>query len=376
MSINISDNFDAGNIEVINRDNISSIKLKIKKDTNSDFLQWFYFRVSGAKGKSCSFKIINASESAYPEGWENYQARASYDRLDWFIVPTEFNGKELQIDFTPEYDTVYFAYFAPFSYEQHLDMISFAQMSPICNHEIIGKTCEGRDIDFLKIGSEAKEKKKLWIIARQHPGETMAEWFISGFIDRLLNLEDSTSISLLEKANIYIVPNMNIDGSILGNLRVNAKGVNLNREWASPSKERSPEVYFVKNKMKEIGMDFNLDVHGDEAIPYVFISGIEGIPSFDDRLKNLSSSFMDIWKTISPDIQDKYGYPKNEQGKANLDICSKRLGEDFKCLSQTLEMPFKQNDNIPDEDFGWSSERSILLGKSLVTVLNNIVEFL
>jgi murein tripeptide amidase MpaA len=374
MSINISDSFDAGNIEVVNTFNIKNIELRIKKDTNSDFLQWFYFRVQNVKGQDCSFKITNAGESAYPEGWENYQARASYDRIEWFQVPTTYDGKVLQIDFTPEYDSVYFAYFAPFSYEQHLDLISFAQLSPICKLESIGKTCQGRDIDFLRIGDEAKSKKNLWVIARQHPGETMAEWFVSGLIERILNPDDATSIKLLEKANLYIVPNMNIDGSILGNLRVNAKGVNLNREWSNPNIETSPEVYYVKNKMKEIGMDFNLDVHGDEALPYVFISGIEGIPSFDDKLRNLTDKFMDTWKSVNPDIQDKYGYPKNEAGKANLDICSKRLGEDFKCLSQTLEMPFKQNDNIPDEEYGWSPERSALLGKSLVATLFNIVD--
>ena len=66
--------------------------------------------------------------------------------------------------------------------------------------------------------------------------------------------------------------------------------------------------------------------------------------------------------------------PKNEPGKANLMICSKNLGEEFKCLSQTLEMPFKQNDNIPDELMGWSPERSIKLGESLVDTLLQMVD--
>lgn len=374
MSISISDNFDGGNIEVISIDSIKDIKLKIRKDTNSDFLQWFHFRIQGVKAQACVVNIINAGETAYPEGWENYQARASYDRENWFQIPTSYDGQELKIKYTPIYDSMYIAYFAPFSYEQHLNLIQFAQLSPICNLESLGKTTQGRDIDFLRIGKEDKNKKKLWIIARQHPGETMAEWFMSGLIERILNPEDSSAIKLLEKANLYLVPNMNIDGSILGNLRVNANGVNLNREWANPSLENSPEVYYVKKKMKEIGMDFNLDVHGDEALPYVFISGIEGIPSFDERLSNLTDKFMSNWKVINPDIQDEYGYPKNEAGKANLDICSKRLGEDFKCLSQTLEMPFKQNNNIPDNDMGWSPERSILLGESLVSTLLAMVD--
>ncbi len=374
MKLSISSAFDAGNIEVVSANNPKNIQLKIEKDSDSEFLQWFYFRMQGAKNLSCKLNILNAGDAAYPEGWDNYQARASYDRDNWFQIPTSYKDGILSMDFTPEYDSVYIAYFAPFSYEQHLDLVNNAQLSSLCTLETIGETTQGRPIDFLRIGDEDKNKKNLWVIARQHPGETMAEWFMLGLIARILDEEDATSVSLLEKANLYMVPNMNIDGSILGNLRVNAKGINLNREWASPGKENSPEVYYVKEKMKEIGMDFNLDVHGDEGLPYNFISGIEGIPSFDAKLSKLTDDFMKNWKAISPDMQDVYSYPKNEPGKANLNICSKNLGEEFKCLSQTLEMPFKQNDNIPDEVMGWSQERSIKLGKSVVNVLLSIVD--
>ncbi|MBR8534107.1 hypothetical protein KDU71_00915 [Carboxylicivirga sediminis] len=374
MQITISSTFDAGNVEVIKADNPKDIQLNIRKDSGSDFLQWFYFRVQGAKDTACKLNLLNAGDAAYPEGWDNYQARASYDRITWFQIPTQYDGQILSMELTPEHDSVYIAYFAPFSYEQHLDMINEAQLSPKCALECIGHTTQGRPIDFLKIGDDNDSKKKLWVIARQHPGETMAEWFMLGLIERLLDEEDATALTLLQKANFYLVPNMNIDGSILGNLRVNAKGVNLNREWAEPSIENSPEVYYVKEKMRETGMDFVLDVHGDEGLPYNFISGIEGIPSFDDKLKQLTDSFIGNWMAINPDMQKEYGYPKNEPGKANLQIGSKNLGEEFHCLSQTLEMPFKQNANIPDAELGWSPERSIKLGKSLVPVLLSIVD--
>ena len=374
MNLSISSAFDAGNIEVVSIENHENIQLKIEKDSNSEFLQWFYFRMQGAKNLACKLNILNAGQAAYTEGWDNYQARASYDRKTWFQVPTTYIDGVLSLDFTPEFDTVYIAYFAPFSYEQHLDLVSEAQQSPWCTLETIGETTQGKPIDFLRIGNEDKNKKNLWIIARQHPGESMAEWFMLGLIDRILDEENAASVELLKKANLYMVPNMNIDGSILGNLRVNAKGINYNREWATPSIENSPEVYYVKKKMREIGMDFNLDVHGDEGLPFNFISGIEGIPSWNEKLSNLTDKFINNWMVINPDMQHVHGYPKNEPGKANLNICSKNLGEEFKCLSQTLEMPFKQNDNIPDNDLGWSPERSIKLGESLVPVLLSIVD--
>src|SRR3546814_10781713 len=83
--------------------------------------------------------------------------------------------------------------------------------------------------------------KQVWLYARQHPGETMAEWWMEGAIERLTDMEDSVARLLRKKATFHIVPNMNPDGSRRGHLRTNAIGVNLNREWHEPSLERSPE---------------------------------------------------------------------------------------------------------------------------------------
>jgi murein tripeptide amidase MpaA len=52
---------------------------------------------------------------------------------------------------------------------------------------MLGETLDGHDLDMLVLGEEAPEKKKIWMIARQHPGETMAEWFVEGFLDRMLD---------------------------------------------------------------------------------------------------------------------------------------------------------------------------------------------
>lgn len=372
--MNISSNFDSGNIEVVSIETPNDIQLNIPKDTNSGFFQWFYFRATGVKEKTCIYKIINAKDAAYPEGWDDYNVAASYDRVSWFRVPTKYVNGELVFEHQASNNAIYYAYFAPFTYEQHLDLVDFVSEFEIANHESLGQTIEGREIDFFTIGTPSVNKKKIWIIARQHPGESMAEWFMQGMLSRLLDASDPVSRTLLEKAVFYIVPNLNIDGSIAGNLRTNTLGVNYNREWGNPDKEKAPEVFYTLEKMKSSGVDLNLDVHGDEGLAYNFISGIEGIPSFDENLKYLSEKFLDTWVKYSPDMQKDEGYPKNEPGKANLNICSKAIGERFKCLSQTLEMPFKDNANLPDPLSGWSPERSELLGTSVLNVILEIVD--
>lgn len=368
----ISTSFDSGNIEVVNLNSHDNIQLKIRKDTQSDFLQWFHFRLMGAQGYPCTIKIINAGETSYPEGWQNYYACASYDRNSWFRVPTSFNGKELSIEITPNENSIYLAYFPPYSYERHLDLVAGAQSEDICVLDTLGKTLEGREIDFLTIGEYTDIKRKIWVVARQHPGETMAEWFVEGLIHRLLDSDDPISRRLLEKCVFYIVPNANIDGSIHGNLRTNAAGINLNREWGNPSLIKSPEVYNILKKMDETGVDLFLDIHGDEALPYCFASGIEGIPGYPGRIQMLQERFIEVWETMNPDFQTKHGYPKNEPGKANLNIGSKAVANRYGCLGLTIELPFKDNANLPDRAFGWSPERSVKLGESVLNVIYQI----
>ena len=305
--------------------------------------------------------------------------------ITFVLLTTERNGSEyqpamkmgvLKIDYTPAQDSIYFAYFAPYSYDRHLDLVHRSQSSDLCEASIIGQTYDGHDIDMLTIGEPEEGKKKIWVIARQHPGESMAEWFIEGMLDRLLDPNDPVSRKILESACFYVVPNMNIDGSVAGNLRANTAGVNLNREWASPSEEKSPEVFFTLKKMEETGVDLMLDVHGDEAIPYNFVAASEGIPSYDDYLKNMETQFKQHWMDTCPDFQDTHNYGAEEPGKANLTVCSNAVAEKFKCLSFTIEMPFKDNDDLPDEFYGWSAERSMLLGESVLQpvlyVLNDL----
>ena len=368
----ISTQFDAGSIIVRDLANPEHIRLALRPDNASHFKQWFYFRLQGAAYTPCRMHIEDAHESAYPEGWDNYQAVASYDRQNWFRVPTHYENGELVITHTPLSNSIYYAYFEPYSHEQHLNLLGEAQGSGLCQIDDLGSTVKGRDINLLTIGNQVDSDLKIWVIARQHPGETMAEWFMEGFLSRLLDYQDPTARSLLDKATFYLVPNMNPDGAFLGNLRTNAAGANLNREWLSPTPEHSPEVYFVREKMHETGVDIFLDIHGDESIPYIFVAGTEGVPHYSERTAQLETQFKAALQAASPDFQDTHGYAKDAPGQADLSLATNYVGNTFRCLAYTLEMPFKDNDNLPDDDFGWNGQRSLRLGESMLTALLSV----
>ena len=365
MSIKISSRFDAGAIDVVSATSAGAIDLNIRKDSHADITQWFYFRLQGAQGQACRIRFLNAGKSAYPDGWDGYQAMASYDRVEWFRVPTDFDGEVMTISHTPGMDSIYYAYFEPYSWERHLELVDRAQLSEHVRVQDIGSTVEGRDLNVLVIGDPAA-KKKVWVIARQHPGETMAEWFVEGMLDALLDPAEPFGRQLLKECVLYVVPNMNPDGSVHGNLRTNAAGANLNREWNTPSVERSPEVYYVKARMKETGCDLFLDVHGDEGLPYVFVAGSEALPSFTAAQAAQEKQFAEDFKVASPDFQTEHGYPSAPYTDEVLTMGSPHITHAFGCLSLTLELPFKDNANDPDELTGWDGARSARLGAAVL----------
>ena len=372
----ISSQFDGGNIECTEQSDASNIQLRIKADNQSEFYQWFYFKASNVKDTDCRYVINNAGGAAYTGGWTNYQAVASYDREYWFRVETSFENGELVIEHNSICDQIYFAYFAPYSMERHADLIAFAQSSELCEVETLGSSLDGQAIECLRFGESGgsgesgDNKKTIWMIARQHPGESMAEWWMEGLINRLVDDTDPVVRAILQKAVIYLVPNMNPDGSRRGHLRTNAAGANLNREWLAPSMAKSPEVFMVLEKMKETGLDFGLDVHGDEALPYNFIAGTEGIPGWNQNRQQKLDLYKNTLAKINPDFQTEHGYPANSAGNANMSYCSNSLAELFNSPVMTLEMPFKDSAVTPDEMQGWSPERCIKLSSSCLDTLH------
>lgn len=370
MSLSISSAFDAGNINVLatGRD---TAELEIRRDQHSDFYQWFYFRATGAAGRRITLKILNCAGSAYPEGWSGYAACVSEDRENWTRAETGYADGVLTITHSPQTDALWVAYFAPYSMERHHDFIARIAQRDGVKLESLGKTLDGRDIDLLTLGDGPL---KIWFYARQHPGETMAEWWMEGALERLTDVADPIARRLRQKATFHMVPNMNPDGSFRGHLRTNAAGVNLNREWHAPTPERSPEVLHVLNRMDETGVDFALDVHGDESIPYVFLAGFEGIPNWSDAQGERYRLYAETLRQLTPDFQTRHGYPVSPPGRANMAMSTNQIANRFGCVAATLEMPFKDNKDLPDPVEGWSPARSKALARDCLAALHQMID--
>lgn len=375
MPASITSAFDSGNIRVLRQDGPAAFTLAIARDAGGEFFQWFHFRLSGAQGEEAVLRITGLNRSAYPLGWPGYAARVSTDRQAWRAAPTTFDPKRddgtLTIRVTPESDQLWVAYFAPYSIERHHDLVARIAAAPGVRARVLGTSLEGQPIDCLAMGEGPRE---VWIYARQHPGETMAEWWMEGALEALTDPGFAPATRLRAQARLHLVPNMNPDGACRGYLRTNAAGANLNREWACPTAARSPEVLAVRNAMDETGVDFALDVHGDEALPHVFIAGFEGVPGVSEAQLRGLERYKTLLLAHSPDFQTRVGYPPSAPGKANLAMSTNQLASRFGCIAATLEMPFKDCADRPTPATQWSPERSKTLARACLAALADLFD--
>lgn len=364
---------DAGRIQLLERQGTRA-RVAIRADRAApEHRQWFSFVARDVAGDACEFTIANAGRCTYADAWEDYRVCASYDGEDWFRVPTEFDGEELRFFHEPTRDAVMYAYFAPYPKVRRQALLAQALTTGRARAERVGQSVNGESMHLLTLG---KGERKLWIVGQQHPGESMAAWFMEGLALRLLDAEDEVANDLRERATIYLVLSMNPDGHLLGNHRTNAAGLDLNRAWFEASPSEAPEVFGVRKAMYARGCDFFLDVHGDEHVPYVFVAGAEGNPHYTDRIEALEEYFENAMVDASGDFQTEEGYPKDAPGKGDLRCAGNYVGEAFDCLSLTLEMPFKDNANAPDEERGWNPERCRSLAASTLEALHGTVEAL
>ncbi len=373
MTITLTAAFDSGNITPVSIDGHRAV-MTIARDRASDFFQWFHFRVTAPAGSDVELAITGLAGSAYPDGWPGYRACVSRDRDVWTRADTRYDpdvdGGTLTIRHNSDTGLFWVAYFAPYSLERHQDLIADAAAMDGVTHRVLGHSLEGRPIDCLTLGDGPRQ---IWLYARQHPGESMAAWWAEGAVEKLTDPHDPHVRRLLAKAQVHLVPNMNPDGSLRGHLRTNFAGVNLNREWDNPSAERSPEVLCVRGAMDASGVDWAIDVHGDEAIAAVFIAGFEGVAGITAEQSAGYQAFRTALAARTPDFQTERGYPVNAPGTANLGMSTNQLAHRFGAVAMTLEMPFKDHDSNPDAVHGWSPERSKLLAHACIDVLADLV---
>lgn len=341
-------------------------------------------------GQECTFDL-NVSGAFNLEGFEvdkqtgiAYLACASYDRRTWFrCCSTSFLDGQLRWSLVAEARRCYFASFEPYDRKRQQDFAAAAQANGCAELVVLGTTLDGDAVEVLcyppsaaarlRRASGTSERLTFWFTCRQHPSETQASFFAEG-----VSAEMARNTELSDSVDTFLVFNANPDGGVRGHTRGNAAGFDLNREWGGRATlSRSPEVVHIQQGMRRTGVDAHVDVHGDESLPHVFSS-----PRNFHRAKGLTSAQRRLYEAFTESLicesdgvyQMRRGY--KESSYLNRNICAMWSCLEFRSLSLTLEMPFKDCAECMDDSHGWTGERSRQLGTVVVRALGSIVSLL
>ena len=268
----ISSNFDSGSIKKLSikntgkksHFNLSLQKEIIREGNKSQY--WFYFKVSNVLNRVCNFSLKTHIDCN--NGFKKLGIATSYDNKIWFRTKSTQKNKrktcknksthEVNWKIKPKKNIIWFAYYVPYPLERIYKLGNFLSKKSFIKQKIIGYSDLKKPIKMLTIGDCGKN---VWLICRQHPGESIASWILEGFLKKI--------ISPIPNVRLRIILTLNPDGIFLGNWYSNKNGTNLNLDWKS---KKSKEVKCLSKLMDKQYNDLIIDIHGDEECNKHFLS--------------------------------------------------------------------------------------------------------
>ena len=185
-------NFGSGNIGNLQDGGINTIDFSL----NSDGLwyYWFMFDITrNAKDQTVTFNIDNANMASIGalSSYDNIQPVYSYDGENWYRISASnyvYNNPNYQFWQTFTEDSVLVAITFPQTYDNLQKYLSSIGNLNYVTRENMGYSTEGRNLDLITITNFSipiKDKKVIWIISGQHPGEHTGMWVVRGMIEFL-----------------------------------------------------------------------------------------------------------------------------------------------------------------------------------------------
>lgn len=358
----VSTGFEGARIDVLHADR-RRLRVAVPADVAAPrFRQWFAFDVEGEPGSHVEIVLDNAAECTWADAfggdyrvyvsegdaWRRGDSKVERGRL---VLRHHFTRPRLRVAFYPPYPS------------SRLRELRTAVRGAGGAVDLLGVTPQGRSLERLVLGAGDKH---VWVIAQQHPGEAMAAWFAEGLVAALVE-RHGVARELLERATLSIVPRMNPDGAAIGNHRTTPRGVDLNRAWASD--DAPIEISGVRDAMRMTGVDFALDVHGDERLPWVFAQPADSFSGRREGIQRAFDRFEQALSSATPDFQTEHKYPYQPGEVPSLIFGSNWIQGTFDCPALTLEMPFSDHRGHPEER-GFFPARARRLGhRSVVGIL-------
>jgi hypothetical protein len=249
---------------------------------------WYYFQMLDVKGRDITLTLTdfvgeyNGQPGACPMTPDTIPV-FSYDNQTWHhfaAMDWDQQKKEATLHFKPEQDTIWIAHVPPYPYARIRRLLDELAARACVRTEVIGKTVQGRDLPIVTVADENANTgaKTIWLIARQHAWETGTSYVLEGAL-RFISADTPVAEAWRKRVVFKFIPTMDPDGCVVGHVRFNANGYDLNRHWnevdlrTKALLQQMPEIWYVKKTVLQAaasgGVDLLLNLHNDETPEYL-----------------------------------------------------------------------------------------------------------
>jgi hypothetical protein len=289
-SLKVSIDFPGGSATVLELDQQARrIKLVPTAHTDRGWVCWWYFQVSGIRPGETITLDVGETSFATPE-------RASYslDNRTWrHTAPGEREGKRIVFQQRIDAAEAWFAWGPPFGLADAQALVD--EGATECSHAKAFELCrtrQGRPVPALRMSPKMEtpvegERLGVWVQARQHAWESGSSWVCRGLVEWLAS-DDPRATALRKKAEIVVVPIMDIDNVALGAGGKQEKPQDHNRDWSDqphhPAVAAAQEL--IKQMDRQRRFDLFIDLHnpgpGDKN-PYFYVAPEEQLSELGKR---------------------------------------------------------------------------------------------
>lgn len=267
--------FESGNVcavEVKRRDEQWHIRFAADPHGGTEAL-WFYFRVEWDEGDAFKLILTNAELCLGGRGnWRNAhpvirhlredkQGFGEWRRCEGGIAQKLNDGRfEVSWDVHSPTGSFEFAFCYPYTHRELEETLKACNNYWSC--DVIGISSKGRPITRVSNSYEGASCG-VYIIARQHSGETPGSFVLDGL------LRSAPQVVSPDEFTIWAVPFANLDGVVDGDYGKDPHPIDLNRSWFSPLPMRY-EVAAIQADIERLAQRCRLiaaiDLHAPEAL--------------------------------------------------------------------------------------------------------------
>jgi hypothetical protein len=369
--LRVSSDFPGGSARVLDIDQPgNSISITPAGDPQHGWPCWWYLRLDGADTNQPVVLEVVANQAMVqtdtpgqmrrlPANWSlPEQAAISFDGTNWeHTAKGERLGNKMIYHINTSASTLWLAWGPPFTLRDANQVIQeVCARSPDAAGFVLAHTLGGRPVPGVRIsdpGATNSPRFGVWIQARQHAWESGSSWVARGLLEWLVS-DDPAAASLRRKADITVIPIMDVDSVETGQGGKDQVPHDQNRDWGTTT--YFPKVGAAKERLAAMAqagqLDLFLDLHNPSPGDHVVDFYIPPLPLlFPQRIANEDNFLQNVQEQVTgpllftglikPDVS-AYDPEKNKSSDTWVPAHS-----EHRVVSLTMETPWNNSGSTP-----------------------------